>query len=98
MKIWFAALTALSLSACASNPRGNNALLSMLQVAHCSSQKSNNCTRPRPSEPSLSQTERGQAVAPSVPMVIQPTTRNEAKCDPVVKECPVRVEYGSGLL
>ena len=92
MKIWIVALAVFSLSACASNPRGSNALLSMMQVAQCSSQKSINCTRPRPSEPSLSQAERGQAAPPSVPMVIQPITQNEAKCDPAAKECPVRVE------
>ena len=94
MKTWLVALAAfsvLSLTACTS-PRGNNALLSMLQVAQCSSQKSINCTRPRPSEPSLSQAERGQAAAPNVLLVIQRITQNEAKCDPAAKECPVRVE------
>ena len=94
MKIWLVALAAfsvLSLTACTS-PRGNNALLSMLQVAQCSSQKSINCTRPRSAEPSLSQAERGQAAAPSVPLVIQPITHNEARCDPAARECPVRVE------
>jgi hypothetical protein len=92
LKTYFVALAVLSLTACANNPRGNNALLSMLQVVQCSSQKNINCTRPRPAESSLSQAERGQAVAPSVPMVIQPITHNEAKCDPAARECPVRVE------
>lgn len=92
MKNWLAALALLSLTACANNPRGNNALLSVLQVAQCSSQKSINCTRPRPAGSSLSQAERGQAAAPSVPTVIQPFTHNESRCDPAAQECPVRVE------
>jgi hypothetical protein len=92
MKTWIATLAVLSLSACANNPNGNNALLSMLQLVQCSSQKSINCTRPRSAEPSQSQFERGQPVAPSVPLVIQPITQNETKCDATAKECPVRVE------
>lgn len=92
MRTWLAALGVLSLTACANNPRGNSTLWSLLQVAQCSSQKSMSCTRLRPAEPSVSQLERGQAAAPTVPLVLHPITHNEVKCDPAVKECPVRVE------